>query len=244
MSVMTESVPVVIMSTQGNPFTEGTDSYRDYETLKDLEPHCSKCELVTGQAKTWQTWRDAYGYQFSKTGRNYCERIFCSTCGKKQVHRRLTSLTPSDNTTARSNMPKALAARIKVVLRNRDEYANRFMRAVYLEVDHRCPRIRATSDEEDNRLDMSEEEINERFMLLSRSNNLTKSRACEKCVETGKRSKGHGGVAFWYEGTEDYDAELGCVGCPWYSPDKWRSALQARIDGEPVGVSIQPFTPR
>jgi len=41
-----------------NPFKESTTSYHDWKILKDLKWHCSKCELQSGQAKTWQTWRD------------------------------------------------------------------------------------------------------------------------------------------------------------------------------------------
>jgi hypothetical protein len=35
------------------------DSFRIilFEILIDLKWHCSKCELKSGQAKTWQAWR-------------------------------------------------------------------------------------------------------------------------------------------------------------------------------------------
>ncbi|MBC7795370.1 MAG: hypothetical protein H7Z37_00695, partial [Pyrinomonadaceae bacterium] len=53
-----------------NPFKPNTTSYHDYEILKDLQWHCIKCELKSGQAKTWQTWRDAYGLQFEESAPN------------------------------------------------------------------------------------------------------------------------------------------------------------------------------
>ncbi len=41
-----------------NPFkNEKTTSYQDWEVLKDLKWHCTKCELKSAQAKTWQVWR-------------------------------------------------------------------------------------------------------------------------------------------------------------------------------------------
>ena len=50
-----------------NPFKVNTTSFNDYEVMKDLQAHCTRCELKSGQAKTWQTWRDAYGIQFAET---------------------------------------------------------------------------------------------------------------------------------------------------------------------------------
>jgi len=49
-----------------NPFKVNTTSYNDWEVLKDLQWHCTKCELQSGQAKTWQTWRDEKGIQFEE----------------------------------------------------------------------------------------------------------------------------------------------------------------------------------
>lgn len=40
-----------------NPFKSNTTSFYDWEVLKDLKWHCTKCELKSGQAKTWQVWR-------------------------------------------------------------------------------------------------------------------------------------------------------------------------------------------
>ncbi len=40
-----------------NPFKENSTSYQDFKTMSDLKWHCSKCELKSGQAKTWQVWR-------------------------------------------------------------------------------------------------------------------------------------------------------------------------------------------
>ena len=50
-----------------NPFKPNTTSYNDFEVMKDLQAHCTRCELKSSQAKTWQTWRDAHGIQFAET---------------------------------------------------------------------------------------------------------------------------------------------------------------------------------
>jgi hypothetical protein len=46
--------------------------------------------------------------------------------------------------------------------------------------------VRRVKKEEDY-IDMTDEELKARFMLLTRENNLLKSRNCEKCKKTGKR---------------------------------------------------------
>ena len=41
-----------------NPFKKGSTQHIDFETMSDLKWHCTKCELKSGQAKTWQVDRD------------------------------------------------------------------------------------------------------------------------------------------------------------------------------------------
>ncbi|MDR2341801.1 MAG: hypothetical protein LBD84_02000 [Campylobacteraceae bacterium] len=71
-------------------------------------------------------------------------------------------------------------------------------------------------------------------MLLSRNNNLWKSRQCETCLRTKKRGS-FPGIYFWYKGDEiwhgatDYD-ENGCIGCFWYDPYTWREELNSIIN--------------
>ena len=75
-----------------NPFKENTTSYNDWEVLKDLEWHCTKCELKSGQAKTWQVWRQS-GIQLAKDEKdNFYKMQFCKTCDMNTVHRKLESL--------------------------------------------------------------------------------------------------------------------------------------------------------
>ena len=81
---------------------------------------------------------------------------------------------------------------------------------------------------------MSNEEIQKRFILLTRANNLWKSRFCEKCFKTGIRGY-FPGINFFYKGNEKWDFNIspydpkGCEGCFWYNPDKWRSTLNKII---------------
>jgi hypothetical protein len=217
-----------------NPFKTDTRNYRDYETLKDLKWHCAVCELEAGQAKTWQNWRDEHGIQFEKgklDGANYSKSLHCNNCNHKRTHRKLLTLEISETTSIRTPIKPTLAKRIKTLLGNREAFWNRKIPPRMLEVDHKFPQTRWNEDEEsyDNATD---EKLIEKFILLTRSNNLLKSRNCERCVVTNKRGR-FPGIEYWYEGDEEWRKEphdeQGCIGCFWYDPDKWKEELNKLV---------------
>ncbi len=217
-----------------NPFKEGTTSHHDWEVLKDLQWHCTKCELKSGQAKTWQIWRQEKGIQLDKDEKgNWFKTMQCPTCGIKTVHRKLKSLDILDETKSRSGISQYLARRVKQVYNNEDALFLRSFASRELEVDHKFPQIRWKTDEEENKTSMSETEIKEKFILLTRSNNLLKSRQCERCFKEGIRGN-FPGIYFWCEGNEKWNGadkydKNGCVGCFWYDPYKWREELNKLI---------------
>jgi hypothetical protein len=85
--------------------------------------------------------------------------------------------------------------------------------------------------------DMTENELHQKFQLLTRQHNLWKSRYCEHCAKTGERGTFIGidffaeGGAYWDSNTPK-DSERGCHGCFWYDPEKWRKALNKLIQKE------------
>ena len=213
-----------------NPFRSGTTQYQDFETMSDLKWHCTKCELKSGQAKTWQVWRQEKGIQLAQDEEgNWFNRMECRVCHQLTVHRKLlsTELVVND-LKARSTIPPDIARRAKNIYGCVDEYSVRTEPANQLEIDHRIPQVRWDSDESDNR-DLTDAQIREKFMLLSRANNLLKSRICEECKRTGKRGKGYKIVEFWYEGSEAYEPNVGCCGCFWHNPTKWREEINKAI---------------
>ena len=218
-----------------NPFKEGTTSYHDWEVLKDLQWHCTKCELKSGQAKTWQVWRQEKGIQLDKDEKgNWFKSIECPACGIRTVHRKLKSLEILDETKSRSGISSYLARKVKKIYNNEEALFLRKFSSRELEVDHKFPQIRWKTDEEENKTSMSEIEIKEKFILLTRSNNLLKSRQCEKCFKEGIRGN-FPGIYFWYEGNENWQGESecderGCIGCFWYDPYKWREELNKKIN--------------
>jgi len=214
-----------------NPFKTGSADYIDFNTMSDLKWHCTKCELVSGQAKTWQIWRQEKGVQLDvdEKGKWY-NRIFCENCKRTTVHRKLKSTEIlTDNLKARTSIPASIVKRTKALFENIDEYSVRKEPAAQLEIDHRIPQVRWTDNEDANDPNMSDVEIISKFMLLTRPNNLLKSRICEQCTKTGKRGKGYKTIEFWYAGEENYDNNIGCVGCFWHNPAKWREAINDRL---------------
>lgn len=215
-----------------NPFRPTTTSSHDWVILKDLNWHCTKCELRSGQAKTWQVWRQS-GIQIdTDENGNFYKSIDCQNCHSKTVHRKLKTLVILAETTIRSGIPVKLSKRIKAFYKNIEAFYLREFPTKELEVDHKFPQVRWGNNEAENKNEMTEDEIQQKFILLSRSNNLLKSRQCEKCVKTNKRGC-FPGIAFWHEGNENWakekNDETGCVGCFWYDPFAWRKALNELV---------------
>lgn len=218
-----------------NPFSPNTTSCADFEVLSDLAWHCTKCELKSAQAKTWQTWRHK-GLQLATDEKgNFYKRIFCQDCDKNTIHRKLLSLEISDATKVRSAISPKLVQRIKAIYNYEEAVLLRRLASRELEIDHRFPQIRWDTNEDINDVNMTEDEIKYKFILLSRSNNLLKSRYCERCFKTNKR--GHfAGILYWHKGDRNWDRnisphdERGCEGCFWYDPYIWRKKLNALIE--------------
>ena len=217
-----------------NPFKENTTSYHDWEVLKDLKWHCTKCELKSGQAKTWQAWKQQ-GLQLDvDTKGNSYKKIDCIACNNKTVHRKLKTLDILEDTTIRAGIPQSLSKKIKALYKNEEALFLREFPTKELEVDHKFPQVRWEKNEQENKTSMSENEIKSKFILLTRSNNLLKSRQCEKCVKENIRGN-FPGIYFWYKGNQEWKGisksdESGCVGCFWYDPYKCREELNKIIN--------------
>jgi hypothetical protein len=218
-----------------NPFKEGSTQHHDFNVLSDLKWHCTKCELKTGQAKTWQVWRQEQGIQMDTDENGKWDgRFFCKKCGRVTVHRKLKSVELLDETKSRSGISPSLAKKVKEIYNDEEAVFLRKISPNQLEVDHKFPQVRWGKNEDKNGVSMTENEIKSKFILLSRSNNLLKSRHCEKCFKTGERGS-FPGIYFWYNGTKEWDKKIdkhnedGCVGCFWHDPYKWRKKLNDAI---------------
>ncbi len=210
-----------------HPFNEGTNLAVIFTTLSDCRWHCGKHELPgTQPAKAIQVIRQ-HGFDIEN------QTIFCRICAAKTVHRRLISVEPSEPSFVRQQLPPSLRKRVLNYYGRREAITQREMVSNQLEVDHRFPQVRWSSDESFNP-NMSDEELHGKFQLLTRSHNLWKSRYCEHCLETGERGT-FIGIDFFSQGGPIWnpkitgDDERGCHGCFWYDPEEWRKALNSFI---------------
>lgn len=218
-----------------NPFKKETNSYHDFNVMSDLNWHCTKCELKSGQAKTWQIWRQQ-GIQLDTDGKGkFYKNIYCEKCQNTTVHRKLKTIKISKDTKIRSGLTQQLVKNIKKTLKFEEAVFLRKLMPKELEVDHKFPQVRWNKNEAVNDNNMSEEKIKEKFILLSRSNNLLKSRYCEKCYKTGIRGS-FPGIYYWFKGKKNWDKninnqdEKGCVGCYWNNPYKWRDEINKLVN--------------
>lgn len=213
-----------------NPFNEGTKIWQIFSLLQDMNWHCGKHELPgTQPAKAIQIIRQ-YGYDIEN------KTILCEICKDKTVHRRLTSVEPVNLPINRLALSQNLRKRVLNLYNNTEAITLRQETPNLLEVDHRFPQVRWSAPESFDE-NMSDEELKNRFQLLTRANNLWKSRYCERCKITSERGT-FIGIKYFYEGDERWDEnipdddERGCEGCFWYNPDKWRKSLNDLIQKE------------
>jgi len=164
-------------------------------------------------------------------------RKFCMNCGANKTHLILLPIKRGGlmDYGYESWSPK-LRKRILRVLDGIDVYEYRFN--VHCLPDHKFSEIRWDDKTKDENPDnMTDNEIREKFQLLTNQRNQQKREVCRTCYQTGVRGTVYG-IPFYYEGSEGWDecipktgkeAERGCRGCAWYDIAEWRKQLKIRI---------------
>lgn len=211
-----------------HPFREGTKLAQIFTILSDGKWHYGKHELPgTQPAKAIQIIRQ-HGFDIENSTR------YCDKCKDKMVHRRLISTVPVEPSFIRLQLPSKLRQRILRHYDNIEAITLRKMIPNQLEVDHRFPQVRWSRDEVYH-INVTEEELHQKFQLLTRQHNLWKSRYCEHCEKTGERGT-FIGINYFAQGGPKWDPKIpsdnewGCIGCFWYNPDEWRSKLNELIN--------------
>jgi len=211
-----------------HPFNEGTKLAQVFTILADGKWHCGKHELPgTQPAKAIQIIRQ-HGFSIEN------KTTLCATCKDKTVHRRLVSTEPAKQSFVRQQFPAKLRKRILQHYNNIEAITLREMIPNELEVDHRFPQVRWSKNETFDP-NMSDNQLRNKFQLLTRQHNLWKSRYCEHCAQTGERGT-FIGINFFAVGGPKWDPqyptddERGCYGCFWYDPDVWRQELNVLVD--------------
>lgn len=225
----------------------GTDSLQSkyFAILRDRTAHCRKCAQQQVGSEQLAGGGGVQGLQRGNKTRPglviETDSRYCMICGKKTKWDRWTG--EFQNSNSASPLPVSLQNRILEHYHYVDSIEQRERQRHELVIDHRFPMERWGTDEENNPVDMSEEEIQNKFQLLKKdqagNHNLLKSRACEYCKKTGERGCPMG-IRFFYAGTDRWpddcpksgvDAERGCIGCGWYDFAAWRKALNEKIQG-------------
>ena len=223
-------------------FSKASSQGKVFALLEDKQWHCREHEgklIASGQ------YAGGGGIQGLQRGtKSRCGLVietqskFCSVCNKKTIRDRWTGNTQSANASA--TMPKKLIERILVEYDYIDVIEQRKRAKHELVIDHRFPMERWGQIEPTHSIAMTNLQIHAKFQLLKKdssgNHNLLKSRACEKCISTGKRGTPFG-ISYWYQGGQNWnaiiekgaDAEQGCIGCGWYDFSKWRLSLNQKL---------------
>lgn len=165
---------------------------------------------------------------------------FCPKCGENKTH---LILLPIKRLSIEGNgyetWSPQLRKRIIKVLGSIDVYEGTYNPNCL--PDHKFSEIRWDENtKEENPDNMTDEEIREKFQLLTNQRNQQKREICRNCFQTGKRGMIYG-IPYYYQGDENWDsnipktgkeAERGCIGCPWYDIQRWRMSLLEKLMGE------------
>lgn len=129
-------------------------------------------------------------------------------------------------------------ARVIRLLNERNAFEARVTAKKALIPDHKFSEVRWDEDTKDeNSMEMSDAQIIEKFQLLDNQRNQQKREICRKCFQEGIRGAIYG-INYYYKGTEKWDesipikgkaAEKGCIGCPWYDIERWRTMLNKKL---------------
>ena len=204
--------------------------------LSDGNWHCCNCEIDNPNfARRIQDLKE-FGYTIA-THVNYK----CPKCRNNRSTRLM--LLPIDRVELAGNgyetwSPK-LRERIIKVLGYFDVYENTINRNCL--PDHKFSEIRWDDNTKSENPDsMSDAQIRAKFQLLNNQRNQQKREVCRNCFQTGQRGTIYG-IKFYYAGGQLWDekipkkgkdAEIGCVGCPWYDIARWRAELMLFLENK------------
>lgn len=131
-------------------------------------------------------------------------------------------------------------ARVIRLLHGINAYESKITTSKGLIPDHKFSEVRWDKDTKGkNPMDMTDEEVIQKFQLLDNQRNQQKREVCRNCFQTGKRGVIYG-IPFYYKGGENWDnsipkvgkeAEMGCEGCAWYDIERWRSEIIKLVNG-------------
>jgi hypothetical protein len=207
-----------------------------FDAMASGEWACRKCvDKLTNSSNNARRIQDIkeMGYSMATDTKRYCPQ-----CGTNTTHDLLTPIDKAEATGYETWSPQ-LRNRILNVLEHYDSYEDRIVaKSTHLIPDHKFPEIRWDDKTlEENKDDMKDSEIRNKFQLLSNQRNLQKREVCRGCYQTGKRGILYG-VKYFYKGDENWPSdipkrgkasEIGCEGCGWYDLKTWRTSINEKL---------------
>lgn len=204
-----------------------------FDTLSKGGWQCVECTLPKNPnwARRIQDLKE-FGYTLATNTKHYC-----ANCRSNKTHIMMLPIKRSGiQGNGYETLSSTLRKRIIKLFESIDVYENVF--SSHCLPDHKFSEIRWDENTKSENLDtMTDEEIYQKFQLMTNQRNQQKREVCRTCYQTGKRGIIFG-IPFFYEGDDSWDnaipkkgkeAEKGCKGCPWYDVAKWRSELLKNI---------------
>ncbi|MDE5845703.1 MAG: hypothetical protein K2H44_10035 [Muribaculaceae bacterium] len=159
--------------------------------------------------------------------------------GPKKKTKRVLLPIPLNSEMGYETFTPQFKARVIKLLKGINAFEARPTNVKGLIPDHKFSEVRWDKETKaDNSMDMTDDEIVEKFQLLDNQRNQQKREVCRNCFQTGVRGVIYG-IPFFYEGKENWDeaiptvgkvAEKGCIGCAWYDIERWRSELIKQLN--------------
>lgn len=153
---------------------------------------------------------------------------------QKKKTRRILLPIPLNSEMGYETFTPQFKARVIRLLRGINAFEARPTTVKGLIPDHKFSEVRWDEETKaENSMEMTDEEVIEKFQLLDNQRNQQKREVCRSCFQNGKRGVVYG-IPFFYSGTIDWPddvptvgkaAERGCIGCAWYDIERWRKEL-------------------
>lgn len=214
------------------PRAETTKGF--FDKLAEGGWKCGACEMPRNPnpQRRIQDLKE-FGYTIATDLARYCDK-----CGKNTSQRILLPIARGGQAgNGYETWTPALRKRIINVLGSFDVYEHAYSQ--HCLPDHKFSEIRWDDETKAENPDtMTDDEIRQKFQLMTNQRNQQKREVCRNCFQTGNRASIYG-ISYFYEGGSEWDstipttgkdAEKGCVGCPWYDIAEWRKNLLDEIE--------------
>ena len=209
---------------QAKPLFDVLNSEDKYHLTEWLCRQCTDISRVNSQAASRiRALKQTHGYHIAT------KKCFCDICGKETPHDMLLRIgKQKSGAKDKKPMPNTLKSRIKRLFAYTDAcFNNKYPESssAFI-IDHKFPATRWAAGEDPNYVSMTDDEIREKFQLLTNQTNLQKDRYCDRCFQEGIRGDFFG-IKWYPEGDDKWRGanasdENGCKGCPWYDLALWK----------------------